>query len=312
LSLKTSLKERPVIYEIVPPRRDTSRFNTELRGVETVLQDSRIDAVNIPELMTRRKHDGRVHYSPTTIPPEEYALMIKGLKEPIVNLIVPRLAKEELLKRARRVVNEYGVRNLVLVGKERHGDKLPGPSVVEALGIISAEGPDDLVLGGICIFNRESSATSDYDVMGPRLTEAKRVWAKASAGCDFVTSQISFDPGPALNFLSAYRRICDKTEVDPLTVFISLTTIPTPSMLSLIEGLDVIIPPKVRKRIVESGEMGAESVRIASEVFEKILSESERRGDDIPLGLQVEQVGVNSGELSLDLLDRVYPALRRS
>jgi len=312
LSLKNSLKSRPVIYEIVPPRRDTSRFNTELRGVEAVLEDRRINAINIPELMTRRIQGGRVHYSPTTIPPEEYALMIKDYKEPIVNVIVPRLAKEELLKRTSRILNDYGVHNLVLVGKERHGDVLPGPSVVEALEIIDAESSDSVALGGICIFNRESAATSDYGATGSRLTEAERVWAKSNAGCDFVTSQITFDPAPALKFLSAYRQLCEKTGASPVTVFISVTTVPTASILSLIEGLDVVLPPKVKRRITDSGKMGAESLKVAAEVFERIVSESERRGDGVPLGLQVEQVGVNSGELSLELLDRVYPSFRGS
>lgn len=311
MSLKTSLKSRPVIYEIVPPRRDTSRFNTEVRGVEAVLQDKRIDAINIPELMTRRKQSGKVHYTPTTIPPEEYALMIKDYKEPIVNLIVPRLAMGDLQKRSRRVMNEYGIRNVVLVGKERREDVLPGPSVLEAARMIDAERSNETALGGICIFNRETPATLDY-AAGPRLTEAKRVWAKAKAGCDFVTSQITFDPEPALNFLSSYRKICDSTGEAPVTVFISLTTVPTPGILSLIEGLDVDIPPKVKKRIVGSRRMGSESLKAAAEVFEAIVTESERRGDGIPLGLQVEQVGANSGDLSLELLDEVYSRFRRN
>ena len=308
MSLKTSLKGGPVIYEIVPPRRDTSRFHTELRGVEEVLQDKRIDAVNIPELMTRRKRGNRVHYSPTTIPPEESALMIKDYKEPIVNFIAPRLAKDELLARVKRTFG-YGVRNLVLVGKERHEDVLPGPTVLESLAMVREKGPPEAALGGICIFARRSSAPGDYGGLGPRLTEARRVWAKARAGCDFVTSQINFDPGPALSFISAYREICDDTGREPLTVFISLTTVPTPSILSLLEGLDVVIPPVVRKRLVNSANMGDESVKVATDIFREIVSTSERSGDGVPLGLQIEQVGVNSGELSLDLLDRAYPTL---
>lgn len=311
MTLKAALKNRPVIYEIVPPRRDTSRYNTELRGVEEVLSDSRIAAINIPELMTRRKQSGRVHYSPTTIPPEEYALMIRDYKEPIVNVIAPRLTKEDFQRRARRVMDDYGVHDFIVVGKERHGDVLPGPGVVEALHMIDAGRSDDLALGGICIFTRESSEASEY-ASGSRLTEAKRVWAKARAGCDFVTSQICFDPKPALNFLSSYSRICEGTGEDPLTVFVSLATVPTPGILTLMEGLDVVIPPKVKRRIANSHDMGAESLEVAAEVFEEIISVSEERGEGVPLGLQVEQVGVNSGALSLELLDRVYPVLRSS
>ncbi len=309
MSLKTSLKDGPLIYEIVPPRRDTSRFNTELRGVENVLTDRRIDAINIPELMTRRKDGDGVRYSPTTIPPEEYALLIRDHKEPIVDIIAPRLGREQLLARTRKILGDYGIRNLVIVGKERHEDPLSGPSVLEALSLINAERAEDLALGGICIFGREVAASADYGVHS-RLTEARRVWAKAGAGCDFVTSQICFDAEPALRFLAAYGRLCEKTGAEPLTVFVSLATVPSASIMALIESLDVAIPPKVKKRILSADRMGQESLKVAGEIFQRIVSESERRRDGVPLGLQVEQVGINSGELSLELLDGVYRTLR--
>ena len=306
MNLKSALKGRPVIYEIVPPRRDTSRYQTELRGVESVLQDGRVNAINIPELMVRRETRGRVHYSPTTIPPEDYALMIKDYKDPVVNIIAPRLPAEELLVRARRILHDFKIRNLVLVGKERREDTLPGPSVVEALRLVASEDAE-ATLGGICIFDRVTPAGGAY-AGSPRLTEAARVLAKAEAGCDFVTSQIVLDPAPALRFLADYREACNTSGSDPLTVFISLTTIPTASILSLIEGLDVVVPPKVRRRL--SGKrMGPESVNVAAEIFQEILSESEGRRDEIPLGLQIEQVGVNSGGLSMELLDRTFSVL---
>ena len=307
MSLKNALRSRPVIYEIVPPKRDTSRFTTEIRGIEGVLHDGRIDAVNIPELMTRRKTGGQVSYSPTTIPPEEYALMIKEYKEPMVNIIAPRLPKEEFLGRSRRVLRDFGIRNLVIVGKERHDDDLPGPSVADALGLLREDKADDVTLGAICIFDRRTGGSDEHP--GPSLSEAKRVWTKAEAGCDFVTSQITFDPAQALSFLAEYRGLCDETGSVPLTVFVSLTTIPTPSILSLIEGLDVVIPPSVRRRLASSGDMGRESLSVAAEVFQRVVSESDRRRDGVPLGLQVEQVGVNSAELSLDLLDRVHSTI---
>ena len=307
MSLKNALRSRPVIYEIVPPKRDTSKFTTEIRGIEGVLHDGRIDAVNIPELMTRRKTGGQVSYSPTTIPPEEYALMIKEYKEPMVNIIAPRLPKEEFLGRSRRVLRDFGIRNLVIVGKERHDDDLPGPGVADALGLLREDKADDVTLGAICIFDRRTGGSDEHP--GPSLSEAKRVWTKAEAGCDFVTSQITFDPAQALSFLAENRGLCDETRSVPLTVFVSLTTVPTPSILSLIEGLDVVIPPSVRRRLASSGDMGRESVNVAAVVFLRVVSESDRRGDGVPLGLQVEQVGVNSAELSLELLDKVHSTI---
>ena len=309
MSLRASLNKRPVIYEIVPPRRDTSRYQSELRGVEDVLGDRRISAINVPEL-TRRQEGKHLRYVPVTIPPEEYALMIKEYKESVVNVIAPRLTRDEFLARARRILSDYGIPNMVIVGKERREDVLPGPGVPEALGLLAPEKGPQALLGGICIFDRESVNTGEYGLENGPLTEAKRVRAKARAGCSFVTSQISFDPAPVLRFLSAYQRLCEETGDDPVTVFISLTTVQNASILALVESLDAVVPREVKRRLERATHMGKASVEASAEVFANVVSEAEKRNISVPLGLQVEQVGINSGELALELLDRVYPSFR--
>ena len=303
MSLKATLKSHPVLYEIVPPRRDTSRYQSELRGVEDVLHDGRITAVNVPEL-TRRHEAKHVRYSPVTIPPEEYALLIREYKEPVVNVIAPRLPMDEFLGRARKILRDYRIPNLVLVGKEKHQDRLPGPGVLEGLAALRPEKGDGTAFGGICIFDR-GSAGSGGKGRGAALSEAERVLAKARAGCDFVTSQIAFDPRPALGFLASYEDACMVAGVDPVTVFVSLTTVPTLGILSLLESLDVVVPPKLRKRLAGSSSMGKASVDESAKVFDDILAGAEKAGVSVPLGVQVEQVGVNSGGFALDLLDRV-------
>ena len=308
MTLKALLKKRPVIYEIVPPRKDTSRYQTELRGVEEVLKDPRIAAINVPELMNRRESHGRAVYSRATIPPEDYALMIKEYKEAMVNVVAPRLGRTEFSERTGRILRDYRIPNLVLVGKERRRDALPGPGVVEGLRMLDGARGEDVALGGICIFGRETPASSGYGGRG-RLTEPRRVSLKAEAGCDFVTSQITFDPRPALDFLAGYQETCERLGAEPVTVFISIATVPSRGILSLIEGLDVSIPPKTRKRLTASADMGAESVKVATETFARILSGAEDSGADVPLGLQVEQIGTNNDSLSLDLLDSTFRLL---
>jgi hypothetical protein len=311
MSLKSVLKSRPVIYEIVPPRRDPSRYSTELGGIEAVLHDKRIAAINIPELINRRLERGKVVYSPATIPPEEYAMMIRDYKEPIVNLIVPRMERGAFLGRAEKILLEYEIPNLVLVGKERREDALPGLSVVEALRLLSHGAGRRAALGGICIFSRASSGTDERGVGVGALPEHRRVFQKAEAGGDFVTSQITFEAAPAVEFLVAYQSLCRRTGRRPITVFVSIATVPTPSILALLESLDVQVPPRVRKKLLGSGNMGRESVGVAGKVFAEIVEESERKRIEVPLGLQIEQVGVNSGDLSLQLLDDAYPLIRR-
>ncbi len=309
MTLKEVLGDRPVIYEIVPPRRDPSRFNTELRGVEDVLHDHRIAAINVPELINRREQSGRVHYSPATIPPEEYALLIKEYKESIVNIIAPRLTRVEFVERLKKVIDIYDIPNITIVGRERHEDILPGPTVSEALDLVRENKRERTTVGGICIFNRNAAPHHDYKATG-RLDEHRRVWFKAKLGCDFVTSQINFDPGPAIEFLSSYGRLCDRTGEPPLTVFISLTTIPSQSIMSLLDRLDVVIPAQARRRLLRSSNMGRESLAIATEVFREIVGKVKRTGIDVPIGLQIEQLGVHNDRLSLDLVDAIYPILK--
>jgi hypothetical protein len=311
LTLRAELEHRPVIYEIVPPRRDPSRFSSELQGVEDVLQDDRIAAINIPELIRRREEHGEVVYSPATIPPEEYAMMIRDHKESIVNIIAPRLEKNALLRRARKVLHEYKIPNVIFVGKERHKDILPGPGVTDALRLLARDKSEHNAFGGICIFSRASSGLDEAGREVRKMPEHRRVWLKATAGCDFVTSQITFESEPAVKLLQAYQELCDETGRRPLTIFISLTTVPTSNILSLLDTLDVVVPPKIRKRLLGSSDPGRESVEISRNVLHEIVSGADKHGARIPLGLQVEQVGVNSGDLSLELLDATYPIIRK-
>ena len=312
MSLKRVLGDKPVIYEIVPPRSNPSRFGTELRGIEDVMHDRRINAINVPELINRRESDGHVHYSPATIPPEEYALLVRDHKESIVNFIAPRMTRDAFQNRVHRVLGDYGIKDLVLVGKERHEDVLPGPSVLEALDLVQEEKDDDVALGGICIFTRRAKRERDYPGYATHLDEHRRIWVKASRGCDFVTSQINFDASAAVDCVVSYQDLCEKTGDTPLTVFLSIAAVPTPSILSLLEGLDVVIPPRIRKKLLQSDDIGAESLKVASEVFAEMVESLEDKHVRVPIGLQIEQIGVKSEVLALELLDRVYHGFRRS
>jgi hypothetical protein len=276
-----------------------------------VMQDRRINAINIPELINRRESDGHVHYSPATILPEEYALLVNEYKDPIVNIIAPRLTRDAFQKRVNSLLKDYGIKSLVLVGKERHDDVLPGPSVVEAIDLVVEQKDKDVVVGGICIFTRSSKGGDDYGYAS-NLEEHRRMWVKASRGCDFVTSQINFDASVAVDCLASYEDLCERTRVPPMTVFLSFAVVPTKSILSLLKRLDVVIPPRLEKKLLEAADMGRESVRIATEVFLEMLESLERRHIRVPIGLQVEQIGVTNEALTLELLDNVHRDFKQS
>lgn len=319
MTLRDILSNKPVIYEVVPPKLGSSESEIARRieHLERVLQDKRIDAINIPELMERKETNGEVTYVPTTIPPEEYAAIIGGSKEKIANIVAPRLLQRDFIKRVRGL-EKYDIRNLVLVGKARHSDVLPGPSVVKAMELVSAvneEHPGEkmgILLGGICIFNRNKKTYHGYEAPGRELDEYERVAIKARYGCRFVTSQINYDSIAAIKFLTNYANYCKQTRGRPVTVFVSLSSIKSLSILSLLtEGLEVYIPSEIRRTLQqEPDRIGELSVDTATEVFSEIIDSMKSNKIDIRIGLHIEQVSIAGADLSLELLDRTYPLLK--
>lgn len=109
-----------------------------------------------------------------------------------------------------------------------------------------------------------------------------------------------------MRFLDSYQGLCDKFRREPVTVVISLTTVPSPGILRLLEELDVVVPTKITKRLVASPDMGRESVEVAKWVLHEILAGVDDAGLSVPPGLQLDQVGINSAGLSVQLLDKVH------
>ncbi|HEV2225548.1 MAG TPA: hypothetical protein VGR56_01940, partial [Nitrososphaerales archaeon] len=176
---------------------------------------------------------------------------------------------------------------------------------VEALDIVREQEYDDIALGGICIFTRKSRGGAEYGY-GSNLEEHRRMWAKGSRGCDFVTSQIVFDSSAAADCLASYQDLCERTGQIPMTVFLSISAVSTKSILSLLELLDVVFPPAVRRRLTQASDIARESLKVSGDVFRGVLESLERMRVEIPIGLQVEQIGVRSEQLTLELLDSVH------
>ncbi len=215
-------------------------------------------------------------------------------------------------------LRQNGIRNLVLVGKARRSDLMPGPSVVEALDLVSLmnlgyRGAEmEMLPGGICIFNRDRKTDHGYETQSEELNEYQRVAIKARHGCRFVTGQISFDSRAPIDFFTGYKAHCEKSGERPISVFVSLSTIKSEGILSLFtERLEVYVPEETTKKLLRDlDRMGELSLEISPEVFSEIVESIKSNRIDVPVGLHIEQVGKNSADLSLELLDRTYPILK--
>ncbi len=322
MTLNETLLERPILYEVVPPKLTATKavIAKKLELLESVLYDTRINAINVPELVERNENDHLV-YVPNTVLPDEYASIIRDRgKEAVVNIVAPRLTINEFQDRVYKLWSYYKIGNLVLVGKERSTDVLPGPSVTQALDLVSqmnggrvsyAERTNFLV-GGISIFHRNKKKNHGYETASEDLDEHERIAIKARHGCRFVTSQIIFDPSHAIDFLTKYNNYCETRKVKPLTVFVSLSTVASPSILSLLtDKLEVYMPDELKKKLHDNQDrMEKLSVDASEQIFSDVAETKKSKGIKIPIGLHIEQVGVNSTDLSMELLDRVYPIFR--
>ncbi|HLC59709.1 MAG TPA: hypothetical protein VJH34_04255 [archaeon] len=318
MSLEKKLYNHPILYEVVPPKLDLSLsdFRNKLNLLKSVLDECKIDAFNVPEIIDRREIGGRVLYEQSRLAPEEYASLIALQdREVIVNIVAPRLPKDIFIRRVENIVNS-GIYNIVVVGKEKNIDNFPGPNVVEALDIISSmnKSSEKIVPGGITMFQRNYKENHGYAVNGS-LNEYQRIAIKAKHGCRFVTSQIIFDSKDASDFFSKYKDYHIATSEDPITVFISLSTIASEKVLDLMGYLGVYISDDFRKELKANySKMGELSVEHSVKVLGEIIDSMREKGSHkyIPIGLQIEQVGSNgkSTDLSLELLDRTYGIIK--
>ncbi|HMF33150.1 MAG TPA: hypothetical protein VKK79_17120 [Candidatus Lokiarchaeia archaeon] len=318
-NLVNKLRDRPIIYEVVPPRLDISpeSCNSTLKMLQTVLDEPRIDAFNVPEIIERKEFEGTVTYNQLRVNAEDYASLIQSKdKEAIVNVIAPRMQRENFSERVSNILDN-GIHNVVIVGKEKSVDVLPGPNVIEALDIISGLNKTHdvkIVPGGITMFQRNQKESHGYPIKGT-LDEYQRVALKADHGCKFVTSQIIFDSAEAIDFLARYGDYVLASRENPVTVFISLSTIASEKVMDLMDFLGVYLPTGFRKELKSNFErMGIISVEHSIQVLGEVMDGIKDNGASsrIPIGLHVEQVGssTKSMDLSLSLLDRTYKMIK--
>jgi hypothetical protein len=78
------------------------------------LRDKRIYAINIPELVERTVDGGKISYKDYAMKPDDYARLLKRYTtELIINVIAPRLRKEDFLERI-SIANKNGIKKYMI------------------------------------------------------------------------------------------------------------------------------------------------------------------------------------------------------
>jgi hypothetical protein len=96
-----------------------------------------VDAINIPEIYEESRQGTRRMRLSERIEPRVFAQAIQAAThmESVINRVTVRESPEYQRRWLRETCEQYGVRNLILVGGESHTVEYPGPNVLEAAAL---------------------------------------------------------------------------------------------------------------------------------------------------------------------------------
>lgn len=291
------------LYEVIPPAKSVPEETVEdttyfLRGL---LAEQHVDAINIPEVRSEEGNGRRVAGYMEKLDPRRYGQMLRTALGDETEVIVNHVGVHEPPKEQEAWMMEtldgFGYRDLVVVGGESSDVDYPGlhpPQLADlAWQVASDLGVDDEVaLGGI--------------TLPARAGEVERVLAKQDHGIRFFTSQVIFEAEPTKALLRDYAKACADRDVEPATFFLSFAPVTGKKDAEFLRWLGVEIPPAAEAWILApSGRTLQRSVRVAEHVLREVLTYVDRRGIDVPVGLNVEHVMRYNFEASEVLLDQL-------
>ena len=285
MSLKSKIgnaAEPIVIYEVIPPRLGAEgELESRLEVVREVAGIA--DAINIPEIHPETSRGPRPGRLPERMEPRLFAQAIRETcgTETVVNRVTVHVPEAEQRRWLREVYQQYGIRNLILVGGESPDVKYPGPSVVEMASLVQEEGLP-LLLGGITIPDRPN--------------EVERVLEKRQRGICFFTTQVLLDSRAAVELI----RGLDGREA---RIVLSFTPLSHPRDLDFLKWLGVEVPAGLAAEIrqqTDPAEAVEKSFALARQILREVFENLPPRPP--ALGLQVERITKRNSSAALRML----------
>ncbi len=296
---KVRNKQKVILYEFLPPPKTlgTTETKISIKQFATILGSYNVDAINIPEVREETRSGKRSN--PVLLKLEPRVVHAHLSKHASCDVIINRPVVYLPWKKQKRwfleTYNTYGIRNFIFVGGESSKIIYPGLTVSQTAKKLKTTHKNDfpdIFLGGITIPTRKN--------------EAKRVFAKASSGIEFFTTQVLYEAEKSKKFLKEYDVLCQKNNTLPKTIILSFAPAVTPKDLDLLSWLGVEISAKT-VRLITTGWLGIgfRSLDICQNVFEDILTFTIKNHIKVPLGLNVEHISRHNFEISLLLLQRL-------
>ena len=292
---KVKKPQRPVVvYEILPPRERDGTLDSYAERISSLLSQTHIDAINIPEVRNEGTRGERPLSNPLRAEPRAFGQLLQdnvGV-EAIVNRVVVHEEMDAQKRWLKETYYDYGIDNLVLVGGESRKAVYPGPGVNEAADFVTRElnmRRFDYFCGGITIPSRKE--------------EAQRMLEKSRHGIEFFTSQVLYESADVKRMLRQYQDLCDLKGTAPRRILLSFAPVSSQRNIEFLKWLGVTIPPDTEARLLESpDEMTDRSTEIAGGIMGEILQHISEEGLRVPIGLNVEHIMSTNFQASITML----------
>ena len=300
---KVRKSKRPVVaYEILPPREKDGTLNSYAERISSLLSQTHIDAINIPEVHEENARGLRPVKNLERAEAREFGRLLQdnvGI-EAIVNRVTVHNDLDYQKSWIKETFYDYDIENLILVGGESSDIKYPGPSVNETSEYITRDlnaGRFDFFCGGITIPSRK--------------IESVRLLKKGSNGIEFFTSQVLYDGKKIKKMLKYYDDVCKENNVLPRRILLSFAPVSSKKNIDFLKWLGVEISSQTEKRLTNKRtSMSDESLEIASEILKGILNNNEKLGITVPIGLNVEHIMSYNFQSSINMLQELSKIYR--
>ena len=301
MRIKDKIKRprRPVVaYEILPPREKDGTLNSYAANISSLLSQTHIDAINIPEVRDEVARGERPVKNQLRAEPREFGRLLQDIVgiEAIVNRVVVHQKLNEELKWLEETNKKYEIENLITVGGESRSIDYPGPSVNEALAAIKKNENINLLCGGISIPSREK--------------ESLKLIKKSENGCEFFTTQVLYDSSKIIKMISHYQKRCDEKKTFPRRLLLSFAPVSSEKNIKFLKWLGVEIPVETEKLLIEDlSRMTEKSMEIAVNVLQETLNHLNENSIIVPIGLNVEDIMSYNFQASIEMLQelsRIY------
>lgn len=299
---KVKKPQRPVVaYEILPPREKDGTLNSYAETISSLLSQTHIDAINIPEVHDESERGDRPVTNQKRGEPREFGMLLQDIVgiEAIINRVVVHEPYDEQVRWIEETNTTYEIENMIIVGGESSKVDYPGPTVNEMLQIIarrSNSNGGDIFCGGIAIPSRKD--------------ESKNLIRKSEHGSEFFTTQVLYDAENIIKMIKNYQSRCNELDTFPRRILLSFAPVSSQKNIEFLKWLGVEIPDDTERYLKgRPGSMTDRSLDVAVEVLNEILDFITVNNLKVPVGLNVEHIMSYNFQSSVEMLQelaRIY------